>query len=455
MQEVVPNPHSQKEETQGREYISLNGEQVESVQPLLFNQLLPQQLLSNLNKPDWIVPAGASPEREFKWIVSHLQDLLYYRDDPTLAAQAGRVLYFVRDQFGLVEFENAAIKEIYSQKLDSLWNEGGQEANEAYEEILHRQRAESASVEINGLNQSEHVGPTEKQIKRFHQVIDRARRAAESVYQSDSEQLRKEEAKLEDATAQVISLHINLADLALMFNKKVEGSRVRLSSLPINVQETLMKGQDELELLNRMMARLPTHPLLPARDIAKSVALPTFDQLELEQTVKEASDEEQAQKVANKIVRNYERKCYEPLQHIREETQKREKTFRSFLEKQVLPVADGVEEAMRHNLPLVTQLRRQNVEAESEISQWSFVYGDLKDSLISSLLSNMGVRQMQIRKSDPVDYSYHEVFDSEPAPEQADETIISVLRSGYILREDDGKEPQVLRPAQVVVAKNQ
>jgi molecular chaperone GrpE (heat shock protein) len=226
--------------------------------------------------------------------------------------------------------------------------------------------------------------------------------------------------------------------------------------LPATLQEKLASRQQGLELTVKMLMRLKEHPHFPEQSVTEdlnAVVSPARGLQEWQNLLSDECDERTAQKVIESGLRQASNERYQVVARVRNAAAGRRTRVLSFIEKQLLPVLDALEDGQRHSDAMVEEAIAGNPEATTSLRQWFDSYKSMQNAILDEL-QGIDVAPMSVVLGSPIDYNCHEPFDVESDPTMEDEHIKAVTRSGYIYQSQDNEAARVLRPAQVVVVKN-
>jgi len=125
----------------------------------------------------------------------------------------------------------------------------------------------------------------------------------------------------------------------------IANSNKILESLPDELKETLGSSQQGLNIIGRMLQRLIQQDdrlksLVAEIDLADK--LKEFEEDEWMQLLEGEINEKSAQKKINKNLDIINRSNYKLVSKAGELADKRQKTWLDFIEKQVLPILDGI-----------------------------------------------------------------------------------------------------------------
>ena len=168
--------------------------------------------------------------------------------------------------------------------------------------------------------------------------------------------------------------------------------------------------------------------------------------------LKGETDEKSAQEKINKKLDAIGRSDYKLVSKAGELADKKQKTWLDFVEKQVLPILDGINDGKNHTSILINELMEQYQESESKLSGWFNTYVTLSSSILT-MLNDIGVYRMDIEPGMMIDFERHEPSSVEADSEMENEQIKEIGRDGYEYTAHNGNQ-QTLRVARVVVIKN-
>jgi chromosome segregation ATPase len=235
----------------------------------------------------------------------------------------------------------------------------------------------------------------------------------------------------------------------------IANSNEILESLPDELKETLGSSQQGLNIIGRMIQRLIQQDdrlksLVAEIDLADK--LKEFEEDEWMQLLEGEINEKSAQKKINKNLDIINRSNYKLVSKAGELADKRQKTWLDFIEKQVLPILDGIIDGKNHTSILINELMEQYQESESELSDWFNTYFTLSSTFLNRL-NDIGVYRMEIEPGMMIDFERQEPSSVEADPAMENEQIKEISRDGYEYVAHNGNR-QMLRVARVVVIKN-
>lgn len=224
------------------------------------------------------------------------------------------------------------------------------------------------------------------------------------------------------------------------------------------LKELFMGRQEGIELIvNRMISRLPERASSLAEDKPLETNLPQMDLKDWHELLNGINSIEDAKRKSAFMQKQLGIERYRLLASWREESDKKRKTILSFIERQVLPVFDGIRDGERHSEPIILQIQEsansQGKELPTGLIQWFATYKALREEGLK-ILDNVDVRCIDVKRGDKMDYERHEPFDVEQDMALDNEHIKEVIRDGFEYWMEEDKRYRVLRPAQVIVVKN-
>lgn len=235
----------------------------------------------------------------------------------------------------------------------------------------------------------------------------------------------------------------------------IANSNKILESLPEELNKALGSGQQGLNIIGRMLQRLVNQDDRLESLVEEIELADNFKELEEDEWMKlleGEKNEKSAQKKINKNLDIIRRSNYKLVSKAGELADKRQKRWLDFIEKQVLPILDGVIDGKNHTSILIDDLREQSQESESKLSEWFNTYFTLSSTILT-MLNDLGVYRMDIEPGVMIDFERHEPSSVEADPVMENEQIKEISRDGYDYVAHNGNR-QTLRVARVVVIKN-
>jgi DNA repair ATPase RecN len=251
------------------------------------------------------------------------------------------------------------------------------------------------------------------------------------------------------------SLKLMIKEAVDATDEVIANSNKILESLPDELKETLGSSQQGLNIIGRMLQRLIQQDdrlksLVAEIDLADK--LKEFEEDEWMQLLEGEINEKSAQKKINKNLDIINRSNYKLVSKAGELADKRQKTWLDFIEKQVLPILDGIIDGKNHTSILIDELMEQYQESESKLSEWFNTYFTLSSTFLTRL-NDIGVYRMEIEPGMMIDFERQEPSSVEADPVMENEQIKEISRDGYEYVAHNGNR-QMLRVARVVVIKN-
>lgn len=214
-----------------------------------------------------------------------------------------------------------------------------------------------------------------------------------------------------------------------------------------------MQGRQQgLDIISKMLNRLLQHPSAPAGDAIAEVPLPALEQAGWLDFLRDVQDEETGREQMGQRLKRASIERYQIISQVRNQAEANKKRFLSFLEKQLLPILDGLDEGLAYSEAVVQAAKLEFPASASSLNAWLETYNAMRGELLK-VLTPIGVLPMDKNIGETVDYERHEPFDVEPDATLPNESIKALVRKGYEYREV-GSPPRVLRAAQVIVVKN-
>lgn len=225
-------------------------------------------------------------------------------------------------------------------------------------------------------------------------------------------------------------------------------------TLSPKIRDELSSRAEGVKLCGRMLTRAHTKS-------SKTGKLTDFDEIKMPDAL---CLEILSAKVDAKLIKEVEKAIETHLKKrridnnrlisdLRQRVNSTEKNFLSVIERQVLPVIDGLDEGKKIGIGTIKSLIDRFPEAKEKLQGWFKIY----DALITGMereLTKMGVQPFTASPGDVVDYDRYEPIDVEEDMDFDDEQIKETLRRGYLLGGIERGQEYVIRPGQVVIVKN-
>jgi len=279
--------------------------------------------------------------------------------------------------------------------------------------------------------------------------VDRARQKADTNLEEDRKAQEQALVELNAWNTRLTGLRTGLQTAVEACGAIVLKARESEASLPEDVRARLHGRQDGLDLIEKMLRRLGDR--VPSPSEVEEKKLLSFGSDEVHSIAAKDRELGVVRREFDSKLKLMSNENYQQVSQIRTAADNSRKSFLGFIERQVLPILDGVDDGDRSSDALVAELRESVPEVAETLSAWFECYDSLRTVLLD-MLGVAGVTAMVVARGDAMNYERHEAFDVEPDPELANERIKCVTRNGYEV--EDGGQTRVLRPAQVTVVKN-
>lgn len=284
-------------------------------------------------------------------------------------------------------------------------------------------------------------------------LIEQALAKDKAELEQDKQELKIHAQKIQQWTQRWKTLKQTLKANEERIEQILSDSRKIQGSLPHHLQEQFQGRQQGLDLIGKMLNRLLESTEIDTDDNSELLELPSLSQPDL-MTLIEA---EQLEQSAEKLIKNKSKEVgiqrWQLVTQQRDLAEQYRKNWLHFVERKVLPILDGINEGQQHAETLISQLPKDNAEQEDNFKHWLQTYSDLQE-LFSQLLRYIKVYPMQVNIGKSMDYLRYEPFDVQPDLKLNNECVKEEIRQGYEYEIETEKEPLVLRPALVVVVKN-
>jgi molecular chaperone GrpE (heat shock protein) len=250
-------------------------------------------------------------------------------------------------------------------------------------------------------------------------------------------------------------LKLMIKEAADSADEVIAKSNTILEDLPEELETALRSSQQGLNIIGRMLQgsvnqgdRLES--LVEKIDLEDN--LQELEEDEWIEILKGETNEKSAQEKINKKLDVIGRSNYKLVSKAVELASKKQKIWLDFVEKQVLPILDGINDGKNHTSILIDELAEQYQESEPKLSGWFNTYVTLSSNILT-MLNDIGVYRMDIEPGMMIDFERHEPSSVEADPEMENEQIKEISRDGYEYADHKGDQ-QTLRVARVVVVKN-
>jgi len=284
-------------------------------------------------------------------------------------------------------------------------------------------------------------------------LIEQALAKDKAELEQDKQELKIHAQKIQQWTQRWKTLKQTLKANEERIEQILSDSRKIQGSLPHHLQEQFQGRQQGLDLIGKMLNRLLESTEIDTDDNSELLELPSLSKPDLMPLI----EAEQLEQSAEKLIKNKSKEVgiqrWQLVTQQRDLAEQYRKNWLHFVERKVLPILDGINEGKQHAETLISQLPKDNAEQEDNFKHWLQTYSDLQE-LFSQLLRDIKVYPMQVNIGKSMDYLRYEPFDVQPDLKLNNECVKEEIRQGYEYEIETEKEPLVLRPALVVVVKN-
>jgi hypothetical protein len=299
----------------------------------------------------------------------------------------------------------------------------------------------------------------------------KALKQEEQEWQQDHTELMKYQATAQNWLEKSVVLSRGLQEVTVQCAKVLEKAEGLIGEQETNLNELIQGRMEGLKLIvNKMLVRVAERSMALTEQGEVSQDMGRADISGWVVIIGDDSDEEQAQKNIASHLKQAGHERYKVVTLWRDLAAKRRKDFLGLVEKQVLPIADGIYDGKKHldsvgEGPAIAKDHASVAAVQEELEGLpNMAEGGANDMLanvyvllgeyITTVLTNVGVTPISVKYGEAMDYEQHEPFDVEADPSLEDEHIKTVVRAGYEYMDIDTAKVQVLRAAQVIVVKN-
>ena len=250
-------------------------------------------------------------------------------------------------------------------------------------------------------------------------------------------------------------LKLMIIEAADSADEVIANSNTILEDLPEQLKTALGSSQQGLNIIGRMLQGLVNQGDRLENLVEKIDLVDNLKELEEDEWIeilKGETNEKSAQEKINKKLDVIGRSNYRLVSKAGELANKRQKIWLDFVEKQVLPILDGISDGKNHTSILIDELTEQYQESKSKLSKWFNTYVTLSSNILT-MLNDIGVYRMDVEPGMMIDFERHEPSSVEADPEMEKEQIKEISRDGYEYADHNGNQ-QTVRVARVVVIKN-
>lgn len=225
---------------------------------------------------------------------------------------------------------------------------------------------------------------------------------------------------------------------------------------PAEVQERLRNRKEGLEIICRMVERLPQRQAqlegnpLDSRRSLRTLKLPVqSSNAQLDGVADSTETAAAVQEILEDLQREEEQvrdENYEFTREVRLESERLKRAISGFLKDHLLPVFDGVERGIWDEEVLKEPLN-QYEESQKVIAQWFEAYHDCS-RLLNGFAKRIRLVRLKAKRGMEFHPEWHMALGTDSSPDLQDDQVLEVLRSGWQLHGNP------IRPAEVLVVKN-
>ncbi len=225
--------------------------------------------------------------------------------------------------------------------------------------------------------------------------------------------------------------------------------------LPENIRDELASRKEGIQLCGRMLDRAQARICKAVPQEEKDSATTELNELQVEELQSNLciSSLEDIEEKVGKFLKFRRIDHSKKIADVRNRARTAEKSFLSGVERQVLPIIDGLDEGKKIGAGAIDKLIEQFPDVAGELRGWFEIY-DLLIEQLESELGMLGLQPQIAAPGEPVDYELYDPVDVEEDPQFEDEQIKEMVRRGYMMVETRSGVDLVVRPGQVVVVKN-
>ncbi len=226
---------------------------------------------------------------------------------------------------------------------------------------------------------------------------------------------------------------------------------------PVEVQERLRNRKEGLEIIFRMLKRLPQRQEMLAKTVENGIRKLEKLELDTEDYITRVGQLEESQvqpSKVNEILEEIENKetavrdeNYHRTRKLRQKAEALKQAVAGFLRDHLLPVIDGLERGLWDQAQLKQPLSQYQSEMDL-IDKWFGTYhGSYK--LMKICFKKIGLKRLKVQRGDEFDPQRHMALGHETSSELADGLILEVARSGWNYYSFS------IRSAEVLVVRNE
>ena len=277
----------------------------------------------------------------------------------------------------------------------------------------------------------------------------------------DSTETAKEQEELDNAFREADiwiegqrGLQSAIDTLKDFFTKALDEFEKVDEALPQNIREQLVNRKEGIQLCGRMLDRAQAR-ICKGNSQEDKDAVTVLCELHVEEIPSEilASSPDGIEEKVGELLKSRRIDHNKQISDVRNRARSAEKSFLSGVERQVLPIIDGLDEGKKIGVAAIENMVEQFPEVADELKTWFGIY-DLLIGKLESEFEVIGLRPRIASPGEPVDYELYDPVDVEEDPQFEDEQIKEMVRRGYVLVGASNGIDRVVRPGQVVVVKN-
>jgi len=309
-----------------------------------------------------------------------------------------------------------------------------------------------------------------KVINQLQQLEDHAfpplppdiEKRVEDICQKDEVSVAQDQQDIDDYYKQAQHWSNLNATLNHELKSAIENSEIKLlpncrklkEQLPENIQNQLQSRHEVIEMINRSLLRLrDVVDGLMANELPAKPQLSAITKQQLRNVIDGDVDPDSASQAIEVELNHVQRERYQQIRAIQDVAETHQKKLTNFVKTKVLAILDNLDEGERYSQPIVKELVEETRQYQEILEQWLGFHGILRENLLN-VLTPLGISTMKIEIGSPIDWNRHEPLDKADDPQLPNESIKEVVRNGYEVSMGEGKQPQLLREAMVIVVNN-
>ena len=214
------------------------------------------------------------------------------------------------------------------------------------------------------------------------------------------------------------------------------------------LEQKLKQRQESLQLIGKMLGRLPEKSNFSVNDQTLPTELPKITEPELIENVKANTDNE-FELAINKKLKQLGDKRFRVVSNSKNLVARYHKHLLNFIQTKVLPILDSIDDGEKYSRELKTEC----ADVPNVLDSLLRLHDDLRKTVLN-MLELVKIRPIEVEIGKKIDYNCHLPFETQPDKNLPDEIIKEVTRKGYEYQLEESEKWQVLRAAQVIVVKN-